>query len=189
MTSKSRVSKKKVLVASLALLTMGLGGSIATGAYFTDTKTVTNNKLTAGTVLLGGTDFGNINTSTPVTFSNVLPVADKDVTSKAQSFVVAVRNNGTASIDWNGVVSLTSSDFAKQVKVQYKTEQGAWSTSTTLDALNGTKITSGTSILAGSSDSIQFRAWLPAETDNSAQAKTVSFTLTVNAIQAGASQS
>ncbi len=185
MTSKSRVSKKNVLVASLALLTMGLGGSIATGAYFTDTKTVTSNELTAGTVLLGNIADNSASTA-PVTFTNVLPVAANDVATKAQTFNINVRNTGTASIDWAAVITLTSSDFAKQVNVQYSVDNGStWSTATTLDALNGTKISSSAPLASAGTSVIKFRAWLPSGTDNSAQGKSIAFALNVNAIQAG----
>ncbi len=196
MTNTPRTSRKKLIIASLALMSVGLGGSIATGAYFTDTKTVSSNQLTAGTVILGGTDYGNVATSTPVTFTNVLPIAESDIaTAKASQFITVVRNRGTSAMDWAASISLTSSDFAKQVKVQYKIGSGSWSSidndswssETTLDALNGTKITSSTPLSSMGSQTISWRAWLPSTTDNSAQGKTVSFDLKLSAIQAGAS--
>lgn len=185
-TTKSSFSKKKVLVASIALLTMGLGGTVATGAYFTDSKTVSSNQLSSGTVIIG--NLGDDATSTaPLTFSNVLPVADSDVATKAKTFNINVRNNGTASIDWKAAVSSTSSDFAKQVNIQYSTDGGTnWSTKVTADALSSISIPSASSLAANGTAVIKFRAWLPAATDNTAQGKTLTFTLSVNAIQAGA---
>ncbi|GEB45715.1 hypothetical protein MTE01_16600 [Microbacterium testaceum] len=185
-TTKAAFSKKKVLVASIALLTMGLGGTVATGAYFTADKTVASNTLAAGTVAIG--NIGDDASSTaPLTFSNVLPVADSDVAAKAKTFNINVRNNGTAAIDWKAAVSSTSSDFAKQVNVQYSTDGGTtWSNKTTADALSSVSIPSSSSLAASGTAVIKFRAWLPASTDNSAQNKTLTFTLSVNAIQAGA---
>lgn len=185
-TTKRSFSKKKALVASLALLTMGLGGTVATGAYFTADKSVTSNTLAAGTVVIG--NLGDDASSTaPLTFSNVLPVADSDVSTKAKTFNINVRNNGTAAIDWKAAVSSTSSEFAKQVNIQYSTDNGAtWSTAKTADALSSVSISSASSLAANGTAVIKFRAWLPANTDNSAQNKTLAFTLTVNAIQAGA---
>ncbi|MDQ1176605.1 hypothetical protein [Microbacterium sp. SORGH_AS_0421] len=185
-TTKRSFSKKKVLVASLALLTMGLGGTVATGAYFTADKTVSSNTLASGTVVIGniGDDSSSV---APLSFTNVLPVADADVATKAKTFNINVRNNGTAAIDWKAVVSSTSSEFAKQVNVQYSTDNGTtWSTARTADALSSVSIPSTASLAASGTAVIKFRAWLPAATDNTAQNKTLTFTLTVNAIQAGA---
>jgi len=189
MNSTSRPSKKKLLIASAALLSIGLTGSIATGAYFTDQKVVTGNQLTAGTVVLGNIA-DDATSTTPVTFTNVLPIDDSTaakIAASAKTFNVNVRNNGTADIDWKATISLTSSDFAKQVKVSYSIDNGAtWSTPTSADNLNGVAINSTASLAANGSLPVKFRAWLPAATDNSAQGKSLTFTLTVNAIQAGA---
>ncbi|WP_279365739.1 hypothetical protein [Microbacterium testaceum] len=185
-TTKSSFSKKKVLVASIALLTMGLGGTVATGAYFTADKTVASNTLASGTVVIGNVG-DDASSTAPLTFSNVLPVADSDVATKAKTFNINVRNNGTAAIDWKAAVSSTSSDFAKQVNVQYSTDGGTtWSNKTTADALSSVSIPSSSSLAASGTAVIKFRAWLPSSTDNSAQNKTLTFTLSVNAIQAGA---
>lgn len=186
----NHLRKRKTLVAAAALLSIGLAGSIATGAYFTDSKTVSDNSLASGTVVLYGTDWADAATSTPVTFTNVLPIADADIpTGKASQFITVVRNRGTAAVDWTASISLTSSDFAKQVNVQYKIDNGSWSDPVTLDALNGKKIASSAALKAPSTGYINWRAWLPAATGNSAQGQTVSFTLKLDAIQAGAPQS
>jgi len=189
MNSTSRPNKKKLFIASAALLSIGLTGSLATGAYFTDQKVVTGNQLTAGTVTLGNIA-DDANSTAPVVFTNVLPIDDSTpakIAAKAKTFNVHIRNNGTADIDWKSTISLTTSAFAKQVTVSYSTDNGAtWSTPTLADNLNGVAINSSSSLAAGGSLPIQFRAWLPAATDNSAQGKSLTFTLTVNAIQAGA---
>lgn len=188
MTSTSRTNKKKTLIAAAALLSIGLTGSIATGAYFTDQKIVTDNKLTAGTVVLG--DIADDLKSTPVTFTNVLPIDDSTaakIADKAKTFNVNVRNNGTADIDWKATISLTSSAFAKQVYVSYSSDNGTtWSNPSFADNLNGVAIKSSASLAANGTLPIKFRAWLPASTDNTAQGKSLTFTVTVDAIQAGA---
>lgn len=189
MNSTSRPYKKKLFIASAALLSIGLTGSLATGAYFTDQKVVTDNKLTAGTVVLG--NLADDSTSTaPVVFTNVLPIDDSTsakIAAKAKTFNVNIRNTGTADIDWKSKITLTSSAFAKQVTVSYSTDGGTnWSTPALADNLNNVAINSSSSLAAGGSLPIKFRAWLPASTDNSAQGQSLTFTLTVNAIQAGA---
>jgi len=190
MTLVTHLRKRKTLIAAVALLSIGLASSVASGAYFTDSKTVSNNKLSSGTVVLGGTDWSDATTSTPVTFTNVLPLADADIpTGKASQFITVIRNRGTAAIDWNASISLTSSDFAKQAYVQYKIGSGNWADPITLDALNGQKIASSAELSASGSQTISWRAWLPSTTGNSAQNKTVTFTLKLDAIQAGAPQS
>jgi Neuraminidase (sialidase) len=189
MTTTSRSSKKKTLIAAAALLSIGLTGSIATGAYFTDQKIVTDNKLTAGTVVLGNIADDPTST-TPVVFTNVLPIDDSTaakIADKAKTFNVNVRNNGTADIDWKATISLTSSAFAKQVLVSYSSDNGTtWSNPTLADNLNGVAINSSASLAANGTLPIKFRAWLPAATDNTAQGKTLTFTVKVDAIQAGA---
>jgi len=189
MKSTSRPSKKKLLIASAALLSIGLTGSIATGAYFTDQKIVTDNQLTAGTVVLG--NIADDPTSvTPVTFTNVLPIDDSTsakIAANAKTFNVNVRNSGTAEIDWKATLSLTSSAFARQVRVSYSTDNGStWSAPTFADNLNGVAINSTTALAANDTLPVKFRAWLPAATDNTAQGKSLTFSVTVNAIQAGA---
>ncbi|NUU49218.1 hypothetical protein HP444_00025, partial [Curtobacterium luteum] len=82
--TKSKLSKKKILVASIALLSIGFGGTIATGAWFTDSKTVAANQLTAGTVILGNLA-DDATSTTPLNFTNVIPVAASDVATKAQT--------------------------------------------------------------------------------------------------------
>lgn len=190
MTLVTHLHKRKTFVAAVALLSIGLAGSVASGAYFTDSKTVSSNELSSGTVVLYGTDWGDSMTSTPVTFTNVLPIADADIpTGKASQFTTVIRNRGTAAIDWTASLSLTSSDFAKQVYVQYKINNGDWADPITLDALNGKKIASSAALSASGTGYINWRAWLPSTTGNSAQGKTASFTLKLDAIQAGAPQS
>ncbi|MDQ1176185.1 hypothetical protein [Microbacterium sp. SORGH_AS_0421] len=71
---KRSFSKKKLFAASLALLTIGLGSTVATGAYFTAEKTVTDNTLAAGTVAIG--NFADdSNSVAALAFTNVLPIA------------------------------------------------------------------------------------------------------------------
>jgi len=95
MTSRPAPNTRKLLIASAALLSIGLTGSIATGAYFTDQKVVTGNQLTAGTVVLGNIA-DDATSTTSVTFTNVLPIASSDISKKAQTFQVWIRNEGTA---------------------------------------------------------------------------------------------
>lgn len=189
MKSTSRPNKKKLFIASAALLSIGLTGSLATGAYFTDQKVVTGNQLTAGTVTLGNIADDSSSTA-PIAFTNVLPIDDSTaakIAASAKTFNVNVRNTGTAAIDWKATISLTSSDFAKQVYVSYSVDGGStWSQASTADTLNNVAIKSTTSLAASGTQAVKFRAWLPASTDNTAQGKSLSFTLTVNAIQAGA---
>ncbi len=196
MTSTSRPRKKKALVAAAALLSIGLTGTIATGAYFTDQKIVTNNQLTAGTVVLGNIG-DDANSSTPVTFTNVLPIADADVATKAQTFNVHIRNGGTADIGWKAEVAspmilmradeggLTIKDKAM---VQVSTTDGeTWSAPQTFTELqNQGPIENGLGIRPGDSALVKFRVWLPATTGNAYQGASFSFNLVVSAIQYGA---
>ncbi len=192
MTSPTRISKKKMLIASVALLSIGLGGSAATGAYFTATKSVANNQLSSGTVVLGniGAD-ATAATETPVTITNLIPIEDSDVSTKARTFSVNVRNAGSASIDW--VASFTTPngvDNSFPLMFKYTTNNGStWSSVYTADPLNTTKIPSTSSLAAGATQTVKFLVWLPSYAPSSAQGKSLTFSLNVNAIQAGVSQS
>ncbi|MBM7803388.1 hypothetical protein JOE58_002639 [Curtobacterium luteum] len=192
--TKSKLSKKKILVASIALLSIGFGGTIATGAWFTDSKTVAANQLTAGTVILGNLA-DDATSTTPLNFTNVIPVAASDVATKAQTFNINVRNVGTADIDWTAkltpdVSTAASTAFAKQVFVQASTDGGStWSTAQSISDFSGNTIASTSKIVANGSSVIQLRAWLPSTTDNTAQGQTLKFTLEVDAIQAGVPRS
>lgn len=190
LSSAKRNKKKTALIGAAILLTVGIGGTAATGAYFTDTKTVASNTLTAGTVVLGNIN-DDATSTTPLAFSNVLPLADSAVATNAQAYNVNIRNNGTAAIKWSVVLNTSSSQqsttFPQQLNIQYSLDNGnTWSSASTAAALSGTTISGPSALAAGSSTKVQFRAWLPAATDNSAQGQVYKFDLTANAIQTGA---
>jgi len=192
MTSRPAPSTRKLLVASAALLSIGLTGSIATGAYFTDQKVVTGNQLTAGTVVLGNIA-DDATSTTPVTFTNVLPIASTDISKKAQTFQVWIRNEGTAGIDWRAYVESPTDTpeqvaMRQQLRLQVSTDQGAsWTPTMTFEQFqNNGPIESTAGIRPKDYDSLQFRVWLPASTGNTFQGATFSFNLSVRAIQNGA---
>ncbi|WAC69354.1 SipW-dependent-type signal peptide-containing protein [Microbacterium sp. SL75] len=186
-------NKKKTLIASMVLLSVGLGGTVATGAYFTDTKQIAANSITAGTVILGNpSDGGTAAAPQAVTFANVLPIADADVATKAQTFNLNVRNNGTAAINWKAFINRTSPStaqenaLAKQLMLQYSTDGGfSWSTPGALDNQAGKAISSSSVLASNATQVIKFRAWLPATTDNTFQGLSLPFELMISAIQAG----
>ncbi len=182
--------KRKALIASLALLAIGAGGVAVSGAYFTNQQTLTANTLSAGTVQLG--NVGD-NGTTALAFNNILPVADANVATQAQTFNINVRNTGTAAIDWAATPILTSNAsaaataLAGAVNISYSTDGTTWSTAQTLSALAASPTTiTGTNLASGSTTKIQVRAWLPATTGNSVQGNSLSFDLRVRAIQTGA---
>lgn len=187
LNTAKRNKKKTALIGAALLLAVGVGGTAATGAYFTDTKTVASNTITAGTVILGNIG-DDASSTTPLAFTNVIPIADSLVATKAQTFNINIRNNGTASINWTAVLNTSSSQssttFPPQLNLQYSTDGGnTWSTKTTADKLSGTTISGTGPLAAGATAKVQFRAWLPSSTDNTAQGQVYKFDLTANAIQ------
>ncbi|MDQ1176186.1 hypothetical protein [Microbacterium sp. SORGH_AS_0421] len=104
-------------------------------------------------------------------------------------FNINVRNTGTAAVDWKATINASEvTNFSKSVYVQYSLDGGAtWSTQGSIGgSMSGKAIPSTSSLAAGDTTVIKLRAFLPENTDNTAQGKTVSFSLVVNAIQAGA---
>ncbi|WP_307313884.1 hypothetical protein [Microbacterium sp. SORGH_AS_0421] len=163
-----------------------MGSTAATGAWFTANKTVSDNTLSSATVKLGEMTSG----SAAVSVTNLIPIADSDISSKAKTFLVFVDNSGTVDIDWNASYSLTSSNaLASQARIQYQIGNGAWSDAVSVSALSGTKIPSPSPIAAGRYQVVGFRVWLPSNASNSIQGTQLTFTLNVNGIQAGAPSS
>ncbi|WP_279365738.1 hypothetical protein [Microbacterium testaceum] len=176
-------STRKILLASIALLSIGMGSTAATGAWFTTSRSVANNQLTSATVTLGEIASG----SAAVSFTNLIPLADSEVSSKAKTFLVFADNQGNVPIDWNASYTLTSTnELANQARIQYQIGNGSWSDATSVSAMSGSKIFSTSSIDPGKYQVVAFRVWLPFNADNSTQGKQVSFTLNVNGIQVGA---
>jgi len=189
MSPRNRPTTKTLIVAATALLSIGLTNSLTTGAYFTDQKVVTGNELTAGTVILG--NIADDDTSTaPLTFTNVLPIASADVSTKASIFRVWIRNEGTADIDWRAYMESptdTAEEVAirQQLRIQVSTDQGTtWTPRQTPEELQQSgPIESTAGIRRMDSDSVLFRVWLPASTNNTFQGAKFSFNLSVRAIQ------
>lgn len=190
---EEKKKKKKAAVAFFALIAVGVGGFAVSGAYFTDQKTIAGNTLQAGTVQLGGIG-DTASTTTPLSFTNILPMTDAVATDattpQAVVATVNIRNTGTASIDWSALITVPAAGeaaFANALSAQYRVGAGAWSATSTLASLASAPIAS-TGALAGTNgtQTIDIRLWLPAATNNTFQAKTLSFDLRARAIQAGA---
>lgn len=194
MTTTIRISKRKMLIATAALLSVGLGSTAVTGAYFTTMKTVANNQISSATLTLGniGSD-PSAGTEVPVTIANLIPIADSDVNTKARSFSMNIRNTGSVPINWAASLTTPSdanTTYLQQLMFKYSLDNGnTWSNTYTGDPLNKTTITNDASLIDGGAQTIKFLVWLPYNVSNTAQGKTLTFALNAKATQVGAPRS
>lgn len=186
-TNTRKISARKALIASALLLSIGAGGIVASGAWFTSSQSLASNQVKTATVSLGAIG------GTALSVTNAVPLADADVATKAQTFTVNVVNNGTIAVDWAADLILptspTPSDTINRLLVSYSVDGGTtWSTGQTMGSLAGAPGTiTGTSLAAGATKAVLFRAWLPGATSTNAdQNQTITFDLRARAIQAGA---
>lgn len=203
-TEQRKKRRKKAAVFGFAgmLLVVGVAGSlVASGAYFTNTKTTPDNTITTGTIALGGLgDAG----STIAIGRNVMPIADGTEATEASVMTINIRNVGTAAFDWsaqfttaklnttatvNGKTAPT--DTLEKINVEVSSDGGStWSGKTTLQNLPAQQFTSTESLAAPVGDvesvfPIMMRLWMDKSAGNNYQGVTATFSVTAKAIQSG----
>lgn len=185
-----KIGTRKAIIASAILLSVGVGGIAATGAWFTSYQTLASNQVKTATVSLGAVG-GNA-----LAVTNLVPIVDSDIATKAQTFNVNVVNNGSIAVDWAADIILPTNapDTTNRVLVAYSVDGGTtWSATTSATAptmatlATNPGLITGTGLAAGKTQTVMFRAWLPAATSgNSDQGQTITFDLRARAIQSGA---
>jgi hypothetical protein len=193
--SKNKSPRRtKAIVACLALLAVGTGGVVASGAYFTDQISISGNVLKAAKVFLGAPDATTEpNTNTNLTMNDVLPLSTAQVDTLATTRTLKLINKGTVPVEWKVVASDPSTGgdadavMAGSLQIQTKLDSGAWSGAMSLTDFkkSGLKSAASTTLAVNDTATILIRAYLPKETDNLTQEKSATFNLKLRAIQIG----
>jgi hypothetical protein len=179
---------RRRLVMGLVVLAVALAGltSLVTGAFFTDSQSVTGNTFSTGTVKLGVTP-----ATAAVTFSGMAP---GDVVTAP----ITVQNTGTLSERYSVLSTTTENVLAGQLALQLKsgvttcTTAGFAATGTSLYGAAALGSTTGTKVLgdaaqgaqagdrtlaAGASEVLCAQVTLPTATGNTFQNLTTTATL------------
>ncbi len=179
---------RRRLVMGLVVLAVALAGltSLVTGAFFTDSQSVTGNTFSTGTVKLGVTP-----ATAAVTFSGMAP---GDVVTAP----ITVQNTGTLSERYSVLSTTTENVLAGQLALQLKsgvttcTTAGFAATGTSLYGAAALGSTTGTKVLgdaaqgaqagdrtlaAGASEVLCAQVTLPTSTGNTFQNLTTTATL------------
>lgn len=189
--------ERRRLLMGIVVLVVALGGltSLATGAFFTDSQSVSGNTFSTGTVKLGVTP-----ATAAVTFSGMAP--GDTVTAP-----ISVQNSGTLSERYSVLSTTDATDanfLAAQLQMTAKTgvttcTNAGFSGSGTsvygpgvLGSTAGTKVigdaaqgsqTGDRTLAAGATESLCVQVTLPTSTGNSYQNKTTTATLKFDAEQ------
>lgn len=179
---------RRRLLMGLVVLAVALAGltSLVTGAFFTDSQSVTGNTFSTGTVKLGVTP-----ATAAVTFSGMAP---GDVVTAP----ITVQNTGTLSERYSVLSTTTENVLAGQLALQLKsgvttcTTAGFAATGTSLYGAAALGSTTGTKVLgdaaqgaqagdrtlaAGASEVLCAQVTLPTATGNTFQNLTTTATL------------
>jgi hypothetical protein len=179
---------RRRLAMGLVVLAVALAGltSLVTGAFFTDSQSVTGNTFSTGTVKLGVTP-----ATAAVTFSGMAP---GDVVTAP----ITVQNTGTLSERYSVLSTTTENVLAGQLALQLKsgvttcTTAGFAATGTSLYGAAALGSTTGTKVLgdaaqgaqagdrtlaAGASEVLCAQVTLPTSTGNTFQNLTTTATL------------
>lgn len=192
--SKNKKPRRtKVIVASLALLAVGTGGVLASGAYFTDQISITGNVLKAAKVFLGAPDATEPATNTNLSMNDVLPLSTAQVETLATTRTLKLINKGTVPVEWKVVATNpdtgadTDVTMAGSLRIQTKLNAAGWSEPITLTQfkIDGIKSAVGANLAVDGTATILIRAYLPKETGNLTQEKSSTFNLKLRAIQIG----
>lgn len=183
-----RMKRKQALMAALALVCIGTGGLVGSGAYFTDQKAIPSNTLQAARVELGAI---GITDNSLVTTKNLLPLTNAVATaadSQSSLITVNVKNTSNVAIGWaasiNGVTG-NATTFLPKIQLQWHVGAGAWSTPTTLDAFGAltTSAITGTGLVAGDTTVVEIRLWLKDDSATSLQGLLTTYNVRVRAMQ------
>lgn len=179
------------LLAGSIVVSGAAGAIITSGAYFTNTRTIDNNTITAATIVLGAIgDTGNADVAAGL----VLPIPAGTQSTNALVTTVNIRNAGTAAFNWDAAVinvktSTGPADSTTQVQVQASVDNGTnWTTPTSLAAFatagaTGAQFASSAALAPGAAAPLQLRMWLPASAGNPYQSMKITFSLAARAIQ------
>ncbi|KTR87554.1 hypothetical protein NS220_17640 [Microbacterium testaceum] len=183
----TRGTKRKVALAAGALVLVGVGGTLASGAWFTDQQKMSGNELSAATVVIDPLTTGG---ATKIEVSNLLPSADS---TGGKQGSITIKNSGTAKLLWAADLdpgTPTKAGFLDAVQIEFRQGgDGNWSVPTSLSSA-ATVLQKGASALdEGSSTTLDYRVSLPSTAANDLQGASVTFDVVVKAIQADAPDS
>lgn len=198
MNWNTRKASRGIAVLGALALTVGMigFGTVASGAWFTATKTST------ATVTGATLSIGNIGESdrTSIAVNDLFPMTDTQSATMAPSQWVNVRNTGTIGLNWTislvnpqAVAPLTAAQLAN-FKVQLYNEAGQpVSGVRTLNSFGATVIAGdhlfwGTGLAAGATQRVGIRAWLTPESGDAFQGAGAKFDIVLNGIQGEAPQ-
>jgi predicted ribosomally synthesized peptide with SipW-like signal peptide len=185
-----RIQRTQAIMAALALLFIGTGGLVGSGAYFTDQTTIRANSFTSSTIALryiGDTDNSDFTTK------NLLPLTEAAATTganpQASLITVNVVNVGKSAFGWAASIkNITgaTSTLVPAVQLQWRIDSGTWSPTTTLDAfgaitsspINGTGLAPAATPVV-----VQIRLWLKPDAVTSLQSLKASYVVRVRAMQ------
>ncbi|MDF2918891.1 MAG: hypothetical protein K0S70_3108 [Microbacterium sp.] len=183
----TRGTKRKMALAAGALVLAGVGGTLASGAWFTDQQKMTGNELTAATVVLDSLTSGG---ATKIEVSNLLPSADS---TGGKEGSITISNSGTAKFLWAADLdpgTPTKAGFLDAVQIEFRQGgAGNWSAPTSIATAAAVSQKSASALDAGTSTTLDYRVSLPSTTANDLQGASVAFDVVVKAIQADAPDS
>lgn len=180
----TRGTKRKVALAAGALVLAGVGGTLASGAWFTDQQKMTGNEMSAATIAISAAErSGNAS----LEMKNLMPTADASKGGIESDLKIV--NTGDAPVRWAFAIDpkASSPGFLDAALIQFRVgDQGAWSEPTSFTSASQTLQKGPTSLVPNEAADVTVRAWLPVATSNSLQGATATFDVVVKAVQSDA---